>query len=181
MKAMRSDAFVWRTLRMDPWPGVREIEYVVRRLRENDKREVYGCRFNSDPDALIEDIYRRVVDCPLAYTVRHRDRPNPIGLLMFPSLTPVALNGWFVATDEWRLVAVVLTEWIRRFGLPILAGKGWQRIECRVMEDYTVSRRWLEWGGFEAETGPIVLGGNGETYVQYALDLQRRYGPCAQA
>ncbi len=184
MDHRQDTGFEYGDVRLDPLGPSRHIEYVVRRMRDNDKREVYAARFSNSPDDLMDEIWWLLTSgepggFETSWVVSHPRRPDPIGLLLFRRETPVCLSPWFIATDQWKCIAKPLTRWLCRQHLPLLASYGWRRMECRALADYTVTRRWLEWFGFEVETGPMELGRAGENYIQYGLNLQARYGKCA--
>ena len=145
-----------------------DVDYVVRRMRAQDRREVYGVRFSSDPDALIGEFVAGITNQSFAYfyAVASKHTHRAIALIAIVLATPRAAFASLIATDEWLKIVLDVTRFIRDVVIVDCIKSGLRRVELRALASWHANRRWLESMGaiFECEC-PCL---SDEPYAQYA-------------
>jgi hypothetical protein len=148
-----------------------DIDYVVRRMRDMDAREIYGARWTSDPDSLIGEMSRALdggLYVPL-YALARRGIYRPIALIGVALVAPQAGQANMFATSEWPLIQKDATRFIRDVLIPRLTFCGMRRVELRALKSWRGNCAWLEALGAKFEC--LVEGLGKEPYVQYAWTL----------
>jgi len=145
------------------------LAYIVRNLRDRDRREIFGLRWNDDEDALVievcnvaGDLWRMwyLDDIPVAVCGAVPVRPG------------VVIVGAF-GTKKWKSVLRPMTRWALQFVVPILKMADFHRAEAYVLAANTDSRRWIEMMGGEVESLLKGFGRAREDYLLYVRDLTR--------
>ncbi len=144
--------------------------WIVHGLRERDRREVFACRFDDDAMQLAEDILAAQARAVLSAIVEAPDG-EPVAYFGAYLRTPSCVECAAIATDRWPDIVLLLTKWIHRTGLPVLAGAGVRRAEARALIDHVDAQAWMLSLGARIECRIPGFGRNGEEFVQLALDL----------
>jgi hypothetical protein len=151
------------------------VDFVIRRMRADDAKEAYACRFNDSADDLIFDVLaQRSLYAPLKALGR-LGHPAPIALIGILMVQPRVGLAHLIATDGWPAIVKDATRWLRNELIPNCRVGGYRRVEVRAMAALTRSCAWIEALGAEPEAELPMLGKHGETYAQYAwVDWERR-------
>jgi len=145
-----------------------DIDYVVRRMRPEDEREVYGARWSADPTSLASEIWHGATEgryCCL-YTLASAYHPRPVAIAGVYLSAPHV--GWahLIATPEWPKIATDATRFIRDRMIPQLHDAGMRRVELRALKSWSANCRWLQKLGAVLECECAGLGA--EPYLQFA-------------
>lgn len=143
-----------------------DVSYVCRNMRDADRRELFACRFDEDPDRLTMDVLQRWT---IAWVVG-LERPIAVlgGVEMWPGLWSV---GMF-ATDEFGQIGSQLTRWLRRRMIPVAREAGARRLEARSIEGHDEAHRWLLKLGAERDEKPLTnWGKGGETFFNFVWEI----------
>ena len=154
-------------------PDLPAVQFITRNMREWDRAEIYAMRWGDDPDALAADM---VAISQFGF-VMGVDRP--IAMVGATPLWGGVWSVWAFATDEFRLIQIGLTKFIKRRIIPALYDAGAHRAQCWSIEGHTEAHAWLEFLSAVKQEGPPVkgLGRNGEDFRLYAWsrdDVYRR-------
>jgi hypothetical protein len=147
-----------------------DIAYVVRRMRPEDEREVFGARWTNDREHLIAEM--QAVDgngFTRFSSVRRHGVPRPVALIGIMLVAPHVGQANLIATPEWPLVVKDLSRCLRDDVIPDCARAGMTRVELRALASWTQNCAWLEWLGAKREC--LVPGFGREPYVQYAWTI----------
>src|SRR5262249_27224085 len=131
-----------------------DIAYIVHRLRERDRREIFALRWNDDDDQLIETIF--AVTGPTWRLWRYGDEPVAMSgvSLMRPGVVTTGAFG----TDKFPRVARPILAWGRRWVIPRLQAAQYHRAEAFALASNIDGQRFIQ-----------LLGGRREAYL-------RKYG-----
>ncbi len=122
-----------------------DVLYVVQRMREADRREIYATRWANDPVAVATDV---MSSGPFGW-VCGIDRPiAAIGAL---SMWPGVWSVWMFATDEFRKIGLPMTRFVKNDMIPAVASTGAHRAECKSLADHFEAHAWLELLGARRE------------------------------
>lgn len=157
-----------------------DIDYVVRRMRPMDRREVYALRFSDDAESLIAEIrVRAPVYAPLK-AIASTLHPSPIALVGVLVMSPGVGIAHMIATLEWPRIAKSASRWIREMLIPDCLAAGLARVEVRALSEFAQNCRWLESLGARREAAVPGLDPMGGLFVQYAWTKpQQGDAPCA--
>lgn len=161
---LMGNTFTYRALNFRE-PTRDDIDYVVRRMRKLDRREIYGARFDKTPEGLVVEFEAQASQAPWFYAIRHRDHPRPIALLSIVLFGPGHGYANLVATNEFPRIVRDLTRWVRE-QLIAACWPEMRRVELRTLASWKQNCRWLEALGAEFEC--LVPGMGFEPYAQYA-------------
>lgn len=144
------------------------VDFVVRRMRDDDAREVYACRFTDSADELIRDLLaQRPAYAPLKAFGR-AGHPAPIALAGVLMVAPHVGLAHLIATDGWPAIVKPATRWVREHLIPACRDAGYHRVEVRALAAYRRSCAWIETLGAELEAEGLMLGQRREAFNQYA-------------
>lgn len=139
-----------------------DLLFVIQNMRESDKNEVFATRWDDSGENLTDDL---ITGGEFAWIAGTDDKP----VAAFGAI-PV-WNGvwsvWMVATDDWKLVALEVTRFIKRVMIQALRDIGAHRAECRSWSEHTEAHRWLELLGARKESEIENFGRNGEKFYLY--------------
>ena len=145
-----------------------DIDYVVRRMRVQDAREVYGARWSQEPDSVILEMTAQSnagFYAPL-YAVRRLQHPRAVALAGLLLTSPGHAWAHLLATAEWPLIVKDMTRFIRERMISDGIAGGLRRVELRALESWRENCHWLERLGAKCEC--VCAGLGQEPYVQYA-------------
>lgn len=139
---------------------------VAQRMREWDKREIYGALWDETPDALAQMVMvsARAGPCMQVALIG----ADPVCVFGAGWMSPAAVQVFAFGTDRFNEIALPLTRYLKRRLFPAMAEAGVTRAECRTLEGHTEAYRWLTLLGAKEECRCPKLGKNGETYIQMA-------------
>lgn len=153
-------------MKLSPLSGP-ELLYVVRNMREWDKREIYATQPDNDPLKVV-DISMSCATVPGAIAkIASLDRP--IAAFGFTPLWPGVYNVWCFATDEFQQIGFPLTKFLKGGIIPAMLEGHFHRAECRSIEGHVEAHEWLSFLGAKREGEPLRdYGRNRETFHVYA-------------
>lgn len=139
-----------------------ELLFIVDRLRERDRREIFATRWDDDPASLVSGL---LAGGEFGWVAGVDGLP----IAAFGAVPTWAGNWqvWMFATDDWPKVALGVTRFIRKVMIPTLEKVGCHRAECRSMEGHDVAHRWLKSLGAHKESELSHYGRDGETFHLY--------------
>lgn len=138
-----------------------DVEYIAKNMREWDKREIYASHWHDDPTELAKETMPHHL---FAWTFG-LDRPiAAVGAIcMWPGVWTV----WMFATDEFHLIALPLTKFIKRKMMPALYPFA-HRVECKTIEGHKEAQKWLDMLGAKREDGILEkYGKNKDNFIVY--------------
>lgn len=138
-----------------------DVLAVCQHLREQDRREIFATRFDSEPEDLAETTMNLIGS---AWMVYDNDR-NPVGVLGFHPVSPGIWGAFAFANDNFNKIAISLTRFIRKGILPSLLATGAKQVQAMVWTEYHQARKWL--AGFGAREVAVIpnFGKNGEDFA----------------
>lgn len=153
-----------------------DVDYVVRRMRQMDRKEIFSLRHSRDDESLIAEMVGVDVAgaCPFHYAVARAHVFRPVALMQLVMMTPVAGAVNLFATDEWRVIARDFTRFVREVFVPDCIKAGLTRVEVRALASWRENCRWLESLGAVRECE--VKGFGPSPYVQFAWTLPDEKG-----
>lgn len=143
-----------------------DVAYVCRNLRAADQREIFATRRADDPDALAVEIIRYWG--PVGWVAA--DGPRPVALIGATETWPGVWSAWMMATEEFPVVALGLTKWVKRAMMPGLVDLGAVRCEARSIDGHDHAHRWLRMLGAVQEARLRRYGRNGEDFLVFRFD-----------
>ena len=152
-------------MRLTSPPSYGDVLFVAQRMRAWDRREIFACRWDDDPEALAQDTVRALAR-GLAWCAHLEQTPVAVvgAVPCWPGVWQVAA----FATDAFPRVALPLTRFIRCTLIPTLYEMGAHRAECRSLEGHMAAHRWLMALGARREAVHPEYGRAGETFVTFA-------------
>lgn len=140
------------------------VLHVVLNMRERDKEEIYGVRFDPNPFLLVNDV---MAQASYSWVAWHDGRP--IGVGGGAPRHPGVWNMYMFATDEFPRIALGTTRFVRKTVFPQLFGElDARRLQCDSHEAHTDAHRWLEGAGFVKESVRRAYGKDGADYFHFA-------------
>lgn len=149
-------------------PNDGDLLYILRNLREQDRREIFATRWSENLDFLVDDCMG-VAALPTSYTVMAGLQDKPIAILGAVEPWPGCWDVWCFGTDQFDLIAFSLTKHIRRVMIPTLLSRGLRRGHCRSLATHTKAHAWLHDLGARPDLDrPLKSWGKGgEDFVQF--------------
>ena len=144
-----------------------DIAHIVRHLRDRDRREIFGLRWDDDEDALIRDI--TIFAGPMWRVWRYRGEPVAINGVI--PLRPGVVCACAFGTDKWHHTLRAMTRWSRDWVIPRLQAANYHRGEAIVLAANADGKRFVELLGGRVEAYLHHYGRNREDYVLYAWRL----------
>jgi len=141
-----------------------DLLYIARHMREIDRSEIFGMRWDDDPDKVAGETLQAVMaagTCKLFYA------DNPAAVLGAVERHPGVWNAFAYGTDEWPKVIRRLSVYAKTVFAPWLFARA-HRIEAQSRFDHVTAHRWLEWLGAERESTLRGYGRDGSDYFNYA-------------
>lgn len=141
--------------------------HVAANMRQKDREEIYATRWTDSPIDLAED----VMQAPGPKWTAWADA-LPIAVCGAAVMWPNVWSVYAFGTDDFRRVALHLTEHIRKVMIPGLVIVGAHRAECRALLTHTEAHRWLELLGARREADLPGYGRNGEDFALYGWTME---------
>lgn len=140
-----------------------DVAHIVRNLRERDRREIFGLRWDDDEDALISEIF--LVAGPMWRVWSYRG--EPVAMNGVVPLRPGVVSAGAFGTVKWSYVARPMIRWSREWVIPRLHSAGYHRGEACALAANVDGRRFIELLGGRLEAYLWKYGRNREDYVLY--------------
>lgn len=144
-------------------PDAERIAYLVANLRERDREEIYGLRWNDDPEELVRDVIAYAGDMSWVWEVDH----TPVSIQGSRPVRPGVWANWCFGTDRWAEAHLAMTKHARRFIIPALLGARFHRAEAISLCSHQDARGWIESLGGRLESVMRGAGRHGEDYALY--------------
>lgn len=144
-----------------------DIAHIVRHLRERDRREIFGLRWDDDEDALVRDI--AIFAGPMWRVWRYRSEPVAMNGII--PLRPGVVSAGAFGTDKWRHIVRAMTRWSLEWVIPRLQAANYHRGEAIALASNMDSRHWIELLGGQIEAYLHHYGRNREDYILYTWRL----------
>ena len=144
-----------------------DIAHIVRNLRERDRAEIFGLRWDDDEAALTDVIF--AVAGPMWRVWHYQGEPVAMNGVV-PERPGVVMAGAF-GTDKFRYVARSIIRWGRDWCIPRLQAAGYHRGYAYAMAGNADGRRFIELLGGVKEAYLRKYGRNREDYILYAWRL----------
>jgi hypothetical protein len=140
-----------------------DIAYIVRNMRDRDRREIFALRWDDDEDALIDQLHASA---------------GAMWRLWFYQGEPVAMNGVLplrkgvvcanaFGTDKWRHIVRPMIHWSVNWVIPCLKVAGWHRGEAYALAANADGRKFIELLGGKLEAYLYHYGREREDFVLY--------------
>lgn len=147
------------TLPLEP----RYVLPVARRMRADDRAEIFATRWDEDPARFACD----VIQISRHGIVAATDAGLPAAAIGASEFWPGVWSVWMFATDDWPQVALGVTKWARRRLMPQVLKAGAHRAQCHSLESHNEAHRWLAMLGAQAEARACGLGRHGEDFITF--------------
>lgn len=144
-----------------------DVRYVAERMRDTDLREFLAVSRARDRWDLAESLVERYGGHPDVLAAR-LDGSGPVAIGAMIEARPNVITLFFFATDNFPIVAVAMTRFIRQRLFPRYRAAGVHRIECVSIEGHDDAHRWIEILGLRREATMPGFGRDGETFFQFA-------------
>lgn len=145
-------------------PSLLDVLYIVRHMREADRRELFATRNDDDEDRLAMDVLQRWG--PWTWVAGS----DELGAVAVFSATKVWPGHWSVgmfATDKFPAIGAAMTRRIKRAIIPAIRAEGIRRAECKSLVDHVDAHAWLEKLGFKRKVLLEEYGKNGEPFYLF--------------
>lgn len=141
-----------------------DIAYVVLRLREHSRREVFLQRAEI---YTARDLYREMcAGTPmLQFALRPAEGDPPAAIFSVYRVSPVYVHFRLISTDAWPKVAGFVPRWMRRVVEPQVRAAGVHLAELTILADPPPNLRWFGLMGARPNGGPVPRGRNREPYL----------------
>ena len=142
---------------------IADLEYIAAHMREQDKREIYGMRWNEDPQELAFDT-GLALNAGVGRLFHSEGKPAAVCGAM-----PVRAGVWSAfcyGTNEFHKVAKEITAYAQG-ELALHLKSQAHRVECQSRFDHDRAHRWLAWLGAERESTLRKFGSDGADYFNF--------------
>lgn len=146
---------------------IASLLHIFRNMREDDRREVFATRWDTDPDALAVEAI--TAWGPFAF-VAWADG-EPVAAIGATNVWPGVWSAWMIATDKFGHVGKHLTRWVRRVMIPAIREAGCHRVEARSAADHTVAHAWMEALGAKPEFVLRRYGRDKQDFILFAWEF----------
>lgn len=144
-----------------------DVRDVALRMRADDFAEFSAVSFAEDRTMLAGSLAERYGARPEILCGRFERRPVCIGGAV--QSRPNVATLLFFATDEFPMIALEITRFVRRRLLPALTARGVHRVEAVSLASHVRAHAWLKTLGLRPETGPLNgYGKGGEAFIQFS-------------
>lgn len=146
-------------------PVVREaLRFIVSRLRERDRAELFATRWDDDEAGFTESIFAVCGAMSWCWSWAG----VPVSVMGACPLWPGVWSVWAFGTDDWPRVVLSMTKHARRYMMPALVKSGAHRAQCCALAKHEDARRWLS-GALHARQESILpaYGRGKEDFVLY--------------
>ena len=141
-----------------------DLQFIAVNMRAKDRAEIYGMRWDDDPDKVASETFYAVKSCGTGRIFYLGNEPVSVvgGIERHPGVWYAFAYG----TDKWNKVAKSLSAYAKSELAPYLFERA-HRIECQSRYDHGTSHRWLEWLGAHRESVLAGFGKDGADYFNY--------------
>jgi len=146
-------------------PTLETLSYVMRNMREWDRREIFATQWSDDPDNLAA---RLIGLCEFSW-IAGRDGV-PIAALGAYPVWPGCWSVWMMATDEIGKIGLSLTKHVRQRMMPSLLAGNFRRAQCHSMAGHEDAQNWLRALGAKEEGRCFGYGKGGEDFLVFTWD-----------
>lgn len=143
------------------------VLHVAMHMREMDKREIYGLRWEDNPFQIMNEVMARA---DFAWVAWWEGKPAVVlgGAPMHPGVWSMFMFG----TDDFPRLALGLTRFAKKTAIPTLFGQlGAHRLQAHSHAEHHDAHRWLRRLGAAPES---TLGGYGRDGSDYQLWVLRK-------
>ena len=146
------------------------LDYIARRLREQDRIELAATSATDDARQYLPD--KVMAHAVMAFVARNER--VPVSAWGMVPLWPGVGAAFAFGTDNWGQALWPMTRHVRRFMIPFLLDHGYHRIECRALATRSDVGRWVALFGAEQEAVLRSSGKRGEDFILYRWLSERR-------
>jgi len=153
---------IWRRV-----PTAGDVFDVALNMRDSDAAEIFASRRDDDRRRFAAETAAALPHAPMALAYGLDGSPKPCALLWVWPLDEsgaLASVNLFATSDFPRLAGALVRDLRTRLG-PMLVAAGFRRLECRVLETHTQSRRFIRHAGGAEEGACRAFGRNNETFI----------------
>ncbi len=143
-----------------------DILDVARNMRESDLREFSAMLPVDGREPVAQEVLRRHAAYDDTICASLAGIPVAIGAVRV--FRPNVATLFFLATGQFRQIAMPLTRFIRQRLFPEIRAAGVHRIECVSIDGHEQAHRWIKILGLRHEAVCKGYGKNGETFHQFA-------------
>lgn len=140
------------------------VLYVAKNMRERDREEIYGTRFEDNPFHLTYDVMAQSSFAWVAW----RDE-LPAVVIGAGQRHPGVWSVFCFGTDQFGRVAIDLTRFVTKQMVPKLFEIGAHRLECDSHIKHTDAHRWLKICGAWQEGVKRGYGRDGSDYLTFVI------------
>jgi hypothetical protein len=141
------------------------LEYIALHLRDRDRREVHGVRWDDDPIQLAHQT-ATILHEGRGHIVEHDGRPAAV--IGVCEVHPGVWQGLAFGTDDFARCIPRLTKLARVDLQAYIVERGGHRLEVFSRFDHEDSHRWLVYLGAEREGVMRCYGKDGADFVRFA-------------
>jgi hypothetical protein len=142
------------------------LEFVIMRMRDCDKEEIYALRDHDNPLQLAMEAH---------YAIRNKGRGRiswvngrPAALAAFTEEWPGVWYVWMFGTEDFRAAAIPLLRWVRKEANDILSICAGHRLHCDSMVGHDEAHKMIKAMGGLPEGAPMRrLGKHGEDFQRF--------------
>lgn len=149
--------------------GEEPTRYIIQNMREIDRKEIFACRGDKDPEHLLFDTMWAANEPGMAFTY-FADDGEPVSVMGWRQTWPNVANVWAFGTDRWPEAVKTMTKVVRRVIVPALVEGGYHRAECAALTERADTAKWLPMLGMKREA---VLAGFGSQREDFTLYVWR--------
>jgi len=147
------------------------LEFVVLKMRERDRQEIYAMRPHDNPLQLAMEAHAQIRNLGRGRIAWWQGKPAAV--LAFTEDWPGVWSIWMFGTDDFKNVAIELVRWARKEANEILKVCAGHRIHCDSRSDYADAHKLIIAAGGRAECEFPAYGKDGQAYTRFVW-LQSR-------
>jgi hypothetical protein len=143
--------------------------YIVGRLRQIDRKEIFATREDTDEEHLLFDLMY-VAEKPGLHFTAFAGDGEPVAVFGYSRLREGVATLFAFGTDRWKEVVLSMTKVILRVIFPTLTDEGYHRADCAALKERADTAKWLPFLGLSCEA---VLAGFGSQREDFSLYVWR--------
>lgn len=147
--------------------ALEDIAYIVRHLRERDRREIFGLRWDDNEDSFVNDVF--AVSGPMWRLWRYRDEPVAMSGVV-PQRPGVVMAGAF-GTEKFHHVMRPMKRFAWNWVIPRLVTAQYHRAEAFALASNADGKFFIRMLGGKQEAYLRKYGRDREDYVLYVWRL----------
>jgi hypothetical protein len=141
-----------------------DLIHVAQNLRQSDRDELAHTRNTNDALALANDAYY-----PSLFSYVASYDGEPIFAFGAVEAGPGLVQVWGFGSEDTPKIIRGVTKFVVRYIVPKLRAAGVTQAQCLIHEDNFLSRRWLEFMGFQSIATLPDLGAGHEGMLLYLV------------